>query len=411
MTVTHPPVMNAGVSLPGLPGELIDKISGKVERGDLISLSITSRKLNGICIRRMYANVTLKDSERAMKCFKSLISNVQCAQSVKKLTLLFRQIDTQEAFSSALVAAMRNVVALSEINIPKSPEILGFLAEIHFPRLRGALIPFCHDTVRFLQLHPHLEELCVQTLGHDPKIYDLPIPPLSLPHLTFFSGPDTVAEALVDSRLSQISVYWNPERKAPASAVYDTISRSGAELLSVYNSISYWDPALLTTIVANAPKVTSISFDNFGTIYDLGDVETVLARVDDALTRLRHLEHLRFYELNPDDHFSVQHTTLDNEFQMVLRWGNRSPALKRCVFISETLWLRFSPDVWFPIPSIDGPPERRDHESWVRNKWFIATVRSSPSLPSEYAGLLESEHGKKMIASVEATTRAREHWR
>jgi hypothetical protein len=47
-----------------------------------------SRQLNGICIRRMYANaVTLTDSEQAMKCFKSLISNVQCAQSVREPTL------------------------------------------------------------------------------------------------------------------------------------------------------------------------------------------------------------------------------------------------------------------------------------------------------------------------------------
>lgn len=79
--------MSAGVSLPQLPEELIDRISGKVESQDLISLTLTSRQLNRICIRRMYANVTLEDSERAMKCFKSLISNVQCAQSVRKLTL------------------------------------------------------------------------------------------------------------------------------------------------------------------------------------------------------------------------------------------------------------------------------------------------------------------------------------
>jgi hypothetical protein len=48
---------------------------------------LTSRQLNRICIRWMYANVTLKDSEQAMKCFKILISNVQCAQSVTELTL------------------------------------------------------------------------------------------------------------------------------------------------------------------------------------------------------------------------------------------------------------------------------------------------------------------------------------
>jgi hypothetical protein len=97
---------------------------------------------------------------------------------------------------------------------------------------------------------------------------------------------------------------------------------------------------------------------------------------------------------------------------MVRRWGNRSPTLKRCVFISETLWLRLCPHLWFPFPSIDGPPERRMHESWVRNQWFVATVRSSTSLPSEYVALLETEYGKKIniVADVEATTRARE-WR
>ncbi|KAJ6462169.1 hypothetical protein C8R45DRAFT_1108362 [Mycena sanguinolenta] len=183
------------------------------------------------------------------------------------------------------------------------------------------------------------------TVTIDPKLYELPIPPLSVPHLTFFGGPDTVAEALVNTSLSRISIYWNPERKAPASAVYDA------------------DPALLTTIAANAPKATSLLFDNFGRIYDLGDVETVLAHVDDALAGLPHLVHLRFYELNPDDHHSVQDSMLENEFQTVCRWGNRSLTLKRCVFISKTLWLRPSPDVWFPIPSIDGPPERRMHES------------------------------------------------
>ncbi|KAJ7883310.1 hypothetical protein B0H13DRAFT_2046873, partial [Mycena leptocephala] len=147
--------MSAGVSLPRLPVDLTNRISGRVESRDLISLALTSRQLNGICIRWMYANaVTLTDSEQAMKCFKSLISNVQCAQSVREPTLYvtFPPIDTQEAFSCALVAAMRNLVALSEIDIPRSPEILGFLAEIHFPRLRRALIPFCRDTPRFLQL-------------------------------------------------------------------------------------------------------------------------------------------------------------------------------------------------------------------------------------------------------------------
>jgi hypothetical protein len=79
--------MSAGVSLPRLPVELIDRISGKVDSRDLIFLALTSRQLNRICIRWMYANVTLKDSEQAMKCFKILISNVQCAQSVRELTL------------------------------------------------------------------------------------------------------------------------------------------------------------------------------------------------------------------------------------------------------------------------------------------------------------------------------------
>lgn len=79
--------MGAGVSVPQFPVEFIDKISGKVESRDLISLALTSRQLNRICIRRMYANVTLEDSEQAMKCFKSLISNVECAQSVRELTL------------------------------------------------------------------------------------------------------------------------------------------------------------------------------------------------------------------------------------------------------------------------------------------------------------------------------------
>jgi hypothetical protein len=56
-------------------------------------------------------------------------------------------------------------------------------------------------------------------------------------------------------------------------------------------------------------------------------------------------------------------------------------------FHCEMQWLRLSPYLWFPTPSIDGPPERRMHESWVRNQWFIATVCSSTSLPSEYVAL------------------------
>jgi hypothetical protein len=67
----------------------------------------------------------------------------------------------QEAFSCTLVAAMHNIVALSKIYIPRSPRILGFLATIHFPRLRGALIPLSCDTMHFLQLHVNLEELSV----------------------------------------------------------------------------------------------------------------------------------------------------------------------------------------------------------------------------------------------------------
>jgi hypothetical protein len=51
------------------------------------------------------------------------------------------------------------------------------------------------------------------------------------------------------------------------------------------------------------------------------------------------------------------------------------------------------------------------HESWVRNKWFIATVRSSTSLPSDYGEVLETDYGKRMVADVEAVARARENRR
>lgn len=114
--------------------------------------------------------------------------------------------------------------------------------------------------------------------------------------------------------------------------------------------------------------------------------------MDTTIKGLPNLTALCILERNSDAPHTLDSEDLDDEFEIVRRWGDISAALRCCILSSETKWTRSPTDVWYPRNSVDKPADMI-----TRFRWFVSTVIASPALPPAYTAALEFVGGKEMV--------------
>ncbi|KAJ7135081.1 hypothetical protein C8R46DRAFT_1362225 [Mycena filopes] len=377
-----------------LPVELIDTIASSVAQRDLLSLCRTNRKVNTACLRWLYRTVVLTDQVSAVVCFTTIISNQQAARSVRSLRVRFDSALMLKAFARITRAALEKLTALDDVELPAPSEIFALISGIHFPRLRQCTIPFSVHTIGFIKRHLQLHHLWVDPVPHEELEFPQSFDPVLLPELQVFSGPDSIAHAVIPgSRVSHAVVFWDPRGETDCVGMFEAIGASGTQLRDLNNIVVVWDPMLPTAAAKYLPSLSVLAVRNVSALPAPHTLETFFSCIDTNIKTFANLTTLCIVQGTGPAPLDA--SDLDWEFQTVRRWADLCPSLRCCVLPSETKWMCTVSNVWYPRNQTDNAVDMV-----TRFRWFVKTVVASAALPPAYDAILEVIGGKEMVAAL-----------
>ncbi|KAJ6598557.1 hypothetical protein B0H10DRAFT_733479 [Mycena sp. CBHHK59/15] len=384
-------------ALSELPLELIDTIAQYTPICDLLYLCRTNRRINGVCLRWICRTVAIHSPARLVAFCKTLISNVVCAKYVRTLLIHCYPQYILNVFYHLFRAALRNMESIESLEVSGSPELFSLFSGIHFPRLRDCSIPFSIDIVSFLQRHPKLTGLSLDPVPHDSVIDLSTLPPIHMPELQSFSGPEIVALSVIPrSRAASVLIFWDPRLMTNFLSVFETVAKSTIPVRELQNILVSWDTSLLSAVATCIPGLTSLSIRNVSSIHAPLEMEEFFEHIDETLGALQSLASLSIFQGALPN--SVDTDDLAWEFQTVRRWGERAPALVACVLPSATRWVRIRANVWYPSGN-----SQSTEDMLARFRWFVTTVVAGAAvLPPEYTAVLEVIGGKEMVGAFKA---------
>ncbi|KAJ7148808.1 hypothetical protein C8R43DRAFT_1008826 [Mycena crocata] len=375
-----------------LPNELIREISGWTERRDLLFLCQTSRQMHAICLQWIYRLIVLDDAAQVVRCFKTIISRTEAANSARILKISCTPRHVFKSFGNTFRSGIKRLKYLQRLDVSSSLTLFRLLSSVHFPLLTHCSIPSSTDMMPFLKEHPLIAELEVLpnfeegTVGAYLSIQDTAFErashtePISMPKLQCFSGPAVVAYLVVPgSPTSHLSIYWGDgiSRATSFSDGVATLARASVDVVELSSLICTWDRTILSALAKHMPRIQHLAFRN---IRDYEEREIFVAAVEDTLPALPMLHTLHLLEGIPtasqDDH-------LDEEFETVRRWGDIGPQLYGVSLPGNTPWGCLS-GAWLPgaLPSalLTGHKTITLHQL----KWFLRTVVTR-TLPQQYS--------------------------
>ncbi|KAJ6599412.1 hypothetical protein B0H10DRAFT_2084770 [Mycena sp. CBHHK59/15] len=246
-------------ALSELPLDLIDTIAQYTPICDLLYLCQTNRRMNGVCLRWIYWTVAIHSPARLVVFCKMLISNIVRAKYVRTLLIHCYPQYILNVFYHLFRAALRNMESIESLEVSGSPELFSLFSGIHFPRLRDCSIPFSINIVSFLQRHPKLSGLSLDPVPHDSVIDLSTLPPIHMPELQSFSGPEIVTLSRPD--------FWDPRLMTNFLRAFETVEKSTIPVRELQNILLSWDTSLLSTVATCIPGLTSLSIRNISSIH------------------------------------------------------------------------------------------------------------------------------------------------
>ncbi|KAJ6598550.1 hypothetical protein B0H10DRAFT_2231621 [Mycena sp. CBHHK59/15] len=237
--------------------------------------------------------------------------------------------------------------SIESLEVSGSPELFSLFSGIHFPRLRDCSIPFSINIVSFLQLHPKLSGLSLDPVPHDSVIDLSTLPPIHMPELQSFSGPEIVAlSVILHSHATSVLIFWDPRLMTNFLRAFETVEKSTIPVHELQNILLSWDTSLLSAVATCIPGLTSLSIWNISSIHAPLEMEEFFEHINETLDTLRSLVLLSIFQ-GALPH-SVDTDDLTWEFQTVHHWGEHMPALVACVLPSATHWVHICTNVWYP---------------------------------------------------------------
>ncbi|KAJ7457200.1 hypothetical protein B0H11DRAFT_2063297 [Mycena galericulata] len=378
----------AHASVLGLPNELLHEIAGYFDTPDLLILCQTNRRIHYVALKWIYRIVNLDDPARLVKCCQTFISRLEAADSVYELTIVLSEPRFGlGSFHRTIAGAFGRLKNLRILNISRSPAIFRSLLGIQFPRLLHCGLPLVKEIVPFLQRNPWISGLMVLPLDSYSMHLPFRLPAHILPKLQRFVGPASVACSIIPGSVTHsATIYWEHDQTLSFSDGLAAVARSQVEVTHFTTLLGSWDCSILPAIVDRMPRVEYLEFRIFG---DFAEKEAFFSSVDAILHDLPCLESLDLFEGSPTN---SHEDTLEDEFEIVRRWGDHSPSLSFVTFPSrQTRWARWRGG-W--IPCLDAL------DDCINYKWFLKTVVSRPTLPPTYAGMAEYLVGTHGILAV-----------
>ncbi|KAJ7501108.1 hypothetical protein B0H11DRAFT_2375200 [Mycena galericulata] len=361
-------------SLSLFPTELLDEIAQRTPRRDLPALcGAGDRRVHAVCLPYLYKSVHIYSDAALERFCDTVRGNPDVSVLVKTLRIRILWATRAPILSKdrrvACATALGGLHALETLELElladRNIHLLPHLPRTAFPRLRTLIATLSHDLGPFLRAHPSIERLSVggpRRASH----YRLQIPPVRLPLLRVFEGPEVLARAVIPgSRVVAPTVWWDPKliRRTPHPNCLAFLARpqtgSVAELCSVMNG---WGSPKPTFVAANIPRVNCLRFRNLRRDSSQEQRERFLADLLAALPSLRRLSRLVLEE--PCRRPADVARTFDGEWKLLWKWSDACPSLEDCTMLSGVRWQRSSMAQWLPV---EGQPLE---SSQVFASWF-----------------------------------------
>ncbi|KAJ7649230.1 hypothetical protein B0H17DRAFT_1270914, partial [Mycena rosella] len=343
------------------------------------------------CLR---CSVCLERLAQVVKCCVILISRPEVASSVHEFTMYVSFPSSPEAIvnrhnSCAPRLAFKSYYSIvkfaaSKLNNFRTLHVSSFLLfpDTQFPHLFGCTLPAIAGITPFLRRNQQISCLkvnpCVGLLdfraGSALRIVS-PIPPIHMPKLQHFTGPDIIAFAVVPGSLtSRATIYGETTWAMSFSDTIAALARSNVDITILSIVISTWDCGLLSAIANHISRLQEFIVYIGSGAYGQGK------------------ESLFILELLPPASFDCD---LDKECYILCRWGEIAPALIFVVLPSKTNWMRFN-GLRLPYSNNRG----RVGVGTSDLKWLIRAAVTLPTLPPEYLTFAEELAGEDGILAL-----------
>ncbi|KAJ7159764.1 hypothetical protein C8R46DRAFT_1224338 [Mycena filopes] len=397
-----------------LPLELIDAVASECSPVDLLVLCRTNRSLYDVCLRRVYKTIVPASAASAIRVFKTLLANKRAALHVKTLLLRDLPDDLLQAFTRLLTMTLLNLTSLETLHLVTTPSILD--TNVHLPCLRDCMIPLSAETAPFLRRHPKVTSLRVIIM--DPPSLHARFPPVSLTDLQQYSGPQNVARAVAPgSKITNATILWNSRPQNEYPEVLGALAKSRGPVQVLRSMVHEWDPGFLFALPGHLPDLTALHIHN--TLPPVEDelqvsysfrphISTVtlffkvfFSAVGETLKSFPHLTQLVLTSLRTAGAPAPTPADLAVELAALHSWGTRSAVLVTCTLPSDTIWDRWSQNVWIPHPV----NRAESGLSWPI-AWLVRTVVKSPAELPGYSEAMEELWGKDNWAVLKAAIEA-----
>ncbi|KAJ7077549.1 hypothetical protein B0H15DRAFT_1026163 [Mycena belliarum] len=377
-----------------LPPELICEIVKCSATPFALELSSTNRRLHAVCTPFVYRDIRLSEEGDLLKLSETLRSRPGLAKLVRKISI---ECD-EELFTARLrrnkgptfrrvkcAAAIGSLENLERLTL-RPCLMMPLLPAGAFPKLRKLVTRFSPHLAPFLETHPTIQVLHIDTEDTDAG-EGAEMASVVLPALREFTGPAVVAAAVIPgSRVAAPTIRWDdPATPAPAAAArIARLARAQAHLTELSSLTTAWNAPVLALARA-LPHLTVLRVANLAPGLQRAAHRAFRAALAGALA---HLPCLVTLDVAAPTYGRVQtRAELGGEWRDLRAWRGLCPSLRRCTLLSRIAWERLpaAPDLWFPVNAGD----TLDCDPSQFLQWFRGAIwRTGAETRERYEALL-----------------------
>ncbi|KAJ7486772.1 hypothetical protein FB451DRAFT_1391659 [Mycena latifolia] len=376
-----------------LPPEIVDEIVQ------------VDQRLHEICLPYIYGAVTLYKTGALVAFSDTLNSRPVISGLVKTLKIDCHQevfarphkrhvppqfSENDNAVREACGAAIGGLMRLVSLEIIRPWSLLPLLPSGSFLLLRTLITKFSPHLPKFLKDHPHIESLSIELMTAKAQFH-AQIPPIHLPALRAFTGPEAIARAVIaDASVPALNIFWDPPpmRQTPAAATLARLALAATPITELHNDMDGWGTPDPRALARALPALTVLTYLNLRRDSSHEERAAFIAALTAALPDLHHLDTLALEDPALRARLALQHTsTLDDEWRLLHRWHSLCPTLRECTLLSGVCWVRAPTTLVLWVPGNAGRLARVGRFF----EWFQETLmrEETGKVLTTYASLLE----------------------
>ncbi|KZP06567.1 hypothetical protein FIBSPDRAFT_317488 [Athelia psychrophila] len=327
-----------------LPAEVLEIIVQATSTEDQLALCISSKSVNELAVRSLYREIDLAISPaKAVRCCKTLVSNKAAALAVRSIRIAdgVRGSHYLQGYYHLVEKVLKFLPRLVELALKISTTLFtNVIDHSVLPNLLRFVVisPPTASFVAFIRRHPQLQVLSYGGLDFNDEFGNIDLPALN----AYYGPANIIPNILAVSPVRKLVVVWNiddPSLDDEARGDYDRIFAS-----MVHASVRYldvvtksWSLKLVSAISQSFPLLQVIVLRTV--IVDSGGVaiNNLYDSLRDALPAFQNLLCITLAIHGRSS--PVSSSDLDEEFEIVMGWGDVCPSIDTCTLLCQCHYL------------------------------------------------------------------------